>query len=442
MKFFDVDSERLALAAMIENDKCLNYGLMNLTIDHFTDGDNKIAFDCIKTEFEKNPNCNYVNFIDRLQTKLEKLIALKIAHSNTNQMIRIREFKELCNLLSEKYLIRKYRNIGLEIESLTKDTSEGGQTASDISKQIERMLMDIIGKNENKDCISYKEVLNRSLKSISDVSCGKIPWIKTGYEELDNFLVGYMPGELVIIAGRASQGKTIFAQIAAENMAQSGYPVDIFEMEMRCEGLGNRALSEGSGVDYRKIRTAKFNDEEAIKVNDCFGYKSKYNIWVDDTGRTNVNVLCAKIRYNVMRHQSKVIIIDHLMYVYNDQSDKNLTYSVGFNTKILKSLGKELGVVIIILCHVKRGDDNDDSMPDLRDLKYSGDIENDADVVIGLHRHDYYHQYDEGYIFNNILDVLILKGRDSGTGLIKMHYDYSKMQIKPLDNHSKYLNNF
>jgi replicative DNA helicase len=217
-------------------------------------------------------------------------------------------------------------------------------------------------------------------------------------------------------------------------MAKKGNPVDIYSMEMTSVSMANRGMANGSGVNYYQIRTAKIDQEQSFLINESATEKGKLPIWIDDTGRTEIDTLLAKIRYNAMRHKTKVVIIDHIGYVYSED-EKNLVYAIGVITKKLKSIAKELNTVMVILCQLNRSkESNEDKRPELTSLRYSGEIEQDADVVIGLHREDYYNSGPK----DHRLEVLILKGRDSGTGKIEMGYDYSRMQIYPLSEYKDY----
>jgi replicative DNA helicase len=445
VKIFDIDSENTAISALIFDDNCRNYGLINLTCDDFSDMENRISFDCVVKESEINPNCTPISLYEKIYNKIDKSKLEFYRNNYSDRLTGLRDFKELCKILNEKSLLRKYRKIGLTIQDLT-DENKNDKSAAEISKMIESDLMEIITKKSNNDCVSYLDAFDETLKMMDEIKKGNRPWITTGISDLDKEIIGYNLGDLVVISGRPSMGKSIFCLLTAENIALSGQVVDLYSLEERRHAIVQRGISNYTGIDHEEIKRVSFSkDKGDLLVNKREQIYSKMKLWINDFGRIEDDTLISRIRYNVMRHKSKVVIIDHLGYIFTDNKE-GLIYSIGVITKKLKTLAKELNIVMILVSQLNRGNEknqtDEDKIPTLTSLRYSGEIEQDADIVIALYRKDYYNKNKSGYIPDNILNVLVLKGRNSDTANIQMHYDYSKMQIRSLQTHQQQMDGF
>jgi replicative DNA helicase len=264
---------------------------------------------------------------------------------------------------------------------------------------------------------------------------GALRGIPTGYKDLDNLLAGFQRSDLLILAARPSMGKTALSLNLAQNVAvNSGLSVLMFSLEMSKEQLVDRLLAMESGVDAWALRTGKLTDNDFERLGEAMGTLSEAKIYIDDTPGITVSDLRTKARREAHTQKLGLIIVDYLQLMSGGSkfgSEGNRVQEISEISRGLKGIARELNVPLVALSQLSRSvESRQPKIPQLADLRESGSIEQDADVVAFLYREDYYEPDSER---KNIMDVLIKKHRNGPTGGVELYFDREKQRIRSLD---------
>ena len=254
---------------------------------------------------------------------------------------------------------------------------------------------------------------------------GQISGMETGFINFDRATNGLKKGELVVIGGRPSMGKTLMALNIGDSLAENGYNVGLMELEMTPEALGFRRLAYNSNTEVQKLQTGKLNDVEFCKIATTFNRLAKNNkLFTDCSSYQNMLTIKAKAKAIKQAHGLDCLIIDHLTLM-DIPSKNNRSQEIGDVTRGLKLLAKELDINVILVCQLSRAvESRNNKRPIMSDLRESGNIEQDADLIVFAYRDEYYYpDTDE----KNIMEWIISKQRNGRTGTLKFKY-FDKLQ--------------
>lgn len=288
----------------------------------------------------------------------------------------------------------------------------------------ERTILDIAKTKQTSEFSDIRQVLNLNLEAINEAAKngGVIPGLSTHFKDLDRMLSGLQKSDLLIVAARPSMGKTAFVLNLAQNVALKGQGkrVVIFSLEMSKEQLGHRLLSMEARVDSKKLKVGELNDEDWRDVMDAVDKMSKADILIDDTPGIGVMEIRNKCRRISAEKKIDLICIDYLQIMSSDERSESRQQEVSTISRYLKQLAREMECPVIALSQLSRASEKrqGDHKPMLSDLRDSGAIEQDADVVMFLHREDYYRSHDEDK--DNICEVIIAKQRTGETGTVRL----------------------
>lgn len=249
-----------------------------------------------------------------------------------------------------------------------------------------------------------------------------ITGIPTGYVFLDQLTSGWQPCNLIVIAGRPSMGKSAMAWCFAETAAKNGYPTLIFSLEMSCNEYTDRGMAKCSQVNSQKFRTGRFQDGDWPQITDASGYLYDLPVWIDDSAAVDYNYIRRVARIHQQRHNIKFAIIDHLQLMRGDRSSTR-DREIASITSSLKAMAKELNIPVMLLSQLNRALEQrpvTDRRPRLSDLRDSGNIEQDADVVAFLYRHFVYSKDD---VDRGIAELDLKKQRSGPTGMVKLFWN-------------------
>ena len=290
----------------------------------------------------------------------------------------------------------------------------------------EAMIFKITESSETSQEESLKELLHRTMEELdrrAEAGGSLATGIPTGFYDLDNMTLGLQKGDMIIVAARPSMGKTSFALNIAQRMALSNHPVGIFSMEMSREQVAQRMLSSEAHVDSKRMRRNQLSPEEFQKLMEACGRLSEANIFIDDTPGLSILQLRTKARRMRARHHVEALFIDY-MQLMSGSTRESRQQEVSEISRGIKALARELKVPVICLSQLNRAAENREShRPRMSDLRESGSIEQDADIVMLLHREDYYHQGDREYEPTELADVILAKQRNGPTGTITLKWD-------------------
>lgn len=319
----------------------------------------------------------------------------------------------------------------------------GPDGAREVIDKAERLIFEIAEQSQTNDAEHLKELLHRVLE-VMEASDGRtITGLTTGYPDLDEKTSGLQAGELVIVAARPSMGKTAFSLNLAEQIAMSGdhgnrAPVAFFSLEMSREAVANRIMCARSGVDSQLVRTNRLNEEHYRKIIQACGDLSDAPLYIDDTPSMTILALRARARRLASQHGIKCIMIDYLQLLTSPGSAReSRQVEVSSISRGIKALARELNVPVVCLAQLNRGSEQREGhKPRMSDLRESGSIEQDADVIALLHREEYYHQADPEWADENpdrvgMAELIIAKQRNGPTGTVNLVWDAKTTRFKP-----------
>src|SRR6478609_7388763 len=287
-------------------------------------------------------------------------------------------------------------------------------------EKAEQLIYSISEKRVTRDFRSLEDVLSEYMEQIEALQEGEATryGIPTGYADLDKLLGGFQRTDLIILAARTSVGKTSFALNLAVNAAvKHNATVAIFSLEMSAEQLASRLLSMESGVDSPRIRSANLNEQESRKLDAAMNHLARAPIWVDDTPSIPIMELRSKARRLAAEHNLDMIIVDYLQLVASDGGESRVQ-ELGQISRALKALARELRVPIIALSQLSRAvEQRTPHIPQLSDLRESGALEQDADVVLFIYRDE---KYNPDTDKRGVADIIVAKHRNGPTGQVQL----------------------
>lgn len=331
-------------------------------------------------------------------------------------------------IVAEKALIR--RLIGAAGDILQQAYANPDDVRATLDAA-EKAIFDVVQHTGKNDAQTLTELLREAMDAIENRAEGHaLTGIATGYREFDDATSGLQKGEMIILAARPSMGKTAFALNIAENVALLGQPVGIFSLEMSRQQLAQRLLCARSEVDSHKLRRNMIGKEDFGRLGRAMGELAETQVFIDDTPGLSVLELRAKARRMAAKHGVRLIVIDYLQLMSGSSRESRQT-EVSEISRGVKALARELEIPVVCLSQLNRAAENrEDHRPRLSDLRESGSIEQDADVVMMLHREDYYNQTDPDYIPSNVAELIIAKQRNGPTCTVKLTWVGQSMKFK------------
>lgn len=330
-------------------------------------------------------------------------------------------------IVEEKSLLRRLIRSATDIVT---NTFEKEDAVEEVLDEAEKTILEVSGRKNAGAFKPIKDVLIDVYDNIEQLhnSDSDVTGIATGYRDLDRMTSGFQRNDLIIIAARPSVGKTAFALNIAQNVAvNSDENVAIFSLEMGAEQLVQRMLCAEGNIDSQRLRTGKLIDEDWKKLTMAMGSLSHSGVFIDDSPGIRVSDIRSKCRRLKQEHGLGMIIIDYLQLISGSESSKdNRQQEVSEISRSLKGLARELEVPLIALSQLSRGvESRQDKRPMMSDLRESGSIEQDADIVGFLYRDDYYDQESEQ---QNIIEIILSKQRNGPTGTIELAFvkEYNK----------------
>ncbi len=330
--------------------------------------------------------------------------------------------KYYAEIVAEKSVARRLIRIN---EDIANSTYAGSAKLEDTLADAEKRIFDLAQRGGGGDFVPIRQVVINVMKKIDAASKarGRVTGLETGFMDLDYKTSGLQPSDLVLIAARPSMGKTAFVLNLAQHMAfKKGNAVAIFSLEMSKEQLVNRMLSLESHVDAQKIRTGRLNDEEWMNLVEGSANIANSKLFIDDTPGITLSAMRSKCRKLKMEHDIQIVIIDYLQLMSGNSNSSNASrqQEISDISRGLKALARELNVPVIALSQLSRAvEQRPDHRPMLSDLRESGAIEQDADVVMFLYREGYYNR-DLSEAEQRVAEVIIAKQRNGPIGTVNL----------------------
>jgi replicative DNA helicase len=428
----DVEAEQAVLGSTLTDQDAVIAAIETLRPEDFYREDNKIIFEAIMNIYNRAEPIDIITLKAELSSmgKLDSVGGLEYIVQLPDKVPTTANVERYIKIVEEKSMLRKLVKTANEIISLGYDETEN---VEDIMDTAEKKIFDVMQRKNQKGYTAIKDILVESFTQLEELYNQKqhVTGVPTGFIELDNRTAGLHGSELILIAARPAMGKTAFAlNIGTYAATRANVPVAIFSLEMSKEQLGNRILCSEALVDSNKVRTGKLEDEEWAKLAETSGELSNAEIYVDDTPGISVMEIRAKCRKLKLEKNIGLVIIDYLQLIQGSgKRGASREQEISEISRSLKILAKEINVPVIALSQLSRAvEGRPDHRPMLSDLRESGAIEQDADIVMFLYRDDYYNEDSEK---KNIAEVIIAKQRSGSTGTVELAW---------LGNYTKFAN--
>ncbi len=428
----DVEAEQAVLGSMLTDKDAVISAIEVLKEEDFYRTDNRAIYEAILNLYNRAEPVDIITVKAELESlgKFEQVGGLEYLASLPDKVPTTANATKYIKIVEEKSTLRNLIKTANEIIELGYDPTED---VSDIMEGAEKKIFNIMQNNDKKSYVAIKDVLVDSFTQLEELYNRKqhITGVPSGFTELDYKTAGFHSSDLVLIAARPAMGKTAFALNIATNAAvRANVPVAIFSLEMSKEQLVNRILCSEAMVDSNKVRTGKLEEDDWTKLAGSIGPLSEAEIYIDDTPGISITEIRAKCRKLKLEKNIGMVVIDYLQLVQgSNKRNGSREQEISEISRSLKILAKEIGVPVIALSQLSRAaEQRPDHRPMLSDLRESGAIEQDADIVMFLYRDDYYNKDSEK---KDIAEVIIAKHRGGSTGTVELLW---------LGNYTKFVN--
>ena len=425
---FSDEAEKSVLGCMILDKDAIITALHLLVEDDFYVDQNKWVFSAIKQISMRGFAVDSVTIIDWLKNNdLDEKISASYLTELTDIVPSTRNIEQYCRIVSEKSSLRE---MILTFGDLIAKCYEAQLPLTQIIDEAERFVYNLSVNKTRSEFTSLKEALTPAIVKIGDLYQlnNNMTGISTGYDDLDEITSGFQKSDLILIAARPSMGKTALGLNIAQNAAfRDKRTVAFFSLEMSCEQLIMRVISSETEVNSKRIKLGTQTDAEWKKITllNSAVKQSDIELYIDDTSGIAVGEVRSKLRKLKASKGLDIVVIDYMQLMTTTQRTENRQQEISAISRELKGLAKELECPVVALSQLSRSPESrGDRRPILSDLRESGAIEQDADVVIMLYRDSYYHSDSE----NDDTELIIAKHRNGETGTIKLSFlkEYTK----------------
>jgi replicative DNA helicase len=404
--------------------------------DDFYEERHKRIYEAILNLYEKHSPIDVLTLSDQLKGNgfLDMVGGAQYLTELTNFVPTATHVEQYADIVSQKSLRRRLIKASQDIVGMGYDEQRSLQ---ELVEEAESRLFEVSQRHVKQDISSIETILSESFDRLDELhkDKGKIRGVPTGFKDMDNILAGLQKSDLFILAARPSMGKTAFSLNLAHNVAvKSKEAFLFFSLEMSKEQLVDRMLSMESGVDAWALRTGNLTDADFEKIGQAMGTLSEAQIYIDDTPGITVSDLRTKARREAHLRPIGLIVVDYLQLMSGGarfSSEGNRVQEISEISRGLKGVARELNVPLIALSQLSRSvESRHPQIPQLADLRESGSIEQDADVVAFIYREEYYNPETDR---KNITDIFIKKHRNGPTGAIELYFDREKQRFRTVD---------
>ncbi|MCD8561608.1 replicative DNA helicase [Candidatus Saccharibacteria bacterium] len=430
----NVDAEMSLIGAVLIDEETLADISEHVKPHDFYDKRHATIFDAIMRLYERNKPVDLLTLTDELKRKneLEDVGGSAYLTELTNYVPTSAHAESYAEIVAQKAVRRRLIKASADISELGFDENTSTQ---ELLQQAEAELFSVSDQSLKQDLVSLESILTESFDRMEELhrNKGSLRGIRTGYRDLDNMTAGLQRSDLIILAARPAMGKTTLVTNLAYNVATiAKQPVLFFSLEMSKEQLVDRMLSDASGVDSWAIRTGNLSDEDFSKLSEAMGEMAEAPIYIDDTPGVSVLEMRTKARRAAHEQPLGLIIVDYLQLMQGSgRHDGNRVQEVSEISRGLKLLARELNVPVIALSQLSRSvESRSPQVPQLADLRESGSIEQDADIVMFIYREAYYNPDTER---ENITDLIIAKHRNGPVGKVELYFHPERLRFMSLD---------
>lgn len=432
----NTEAEASLLGAMLIDGDAIVKVADLLTAEDFYDERHRHIYAAAKRLYDKHKPVDVLTLADELKNSqlLDVVGGAAYLSELTNFVPTAAHASNYAEIVATKAMRRRLIKASQDITNLSYNEEESLQSLIELA---EARLFEVSQQHTSQDVISLEQVLHESFERLDELhkDKGTIRGVPTGFKDLDNILAGLQRSDLFILAARPAMGKTAMVLNLAHNVAVlAKQPVLIFSLEMGKEQLVDRMLARESGVDAWALRTGNLSDADFEKIGHAMGTLSEAQIYIDDSPGITVSDMRTKARREAHQRPLGLVIVDYLQLMSGGAKfggDGNRVQEISEISRGLKGIARELNVPVVALSQLSRSvESRHPQIPQLADLRESGSIEQDADVVAFLYREEYYNPDTDK---KNIMEVHIRKHRNGPTGNIDLYFDREKQRIRSLD---------
>ena len=420
----NLEAEQSVLGAVLLDNAVLPRVIEILQPEDFYRGPHRRLFAAMLDLFERDESIDLITLRERLEQKnqLEEVGGAVYLATLVDQVPTAANIAYHARIVREKAMLRGLITASTEIAAMSYEAS---RDVDQVLDEAERRIFLLSERSVRAGFVPLREVLKESFNVIQKLFDKKdhVTGVASGFTDLDQLTCGFQPSDLVIVAGRPSMGKTAFVLNIAENVGiEARVPVAIFSLEMSREQLVMRMLSSVSGVDGNRLRRGFLNNQDWPLLTRAAGKLSEAPIFIDDSAACTVLEIRAKARRLKAENGLALVIVDYLQLIRGRDRAENRQQEISEISRSLKSLAKELKVPVIALSQLSRAVESrgGDKRPQLSDLRESGAIEQDADVVAFIFREDMYK--DDADQQQGVAEVIVRKQRNGPTGTVKLAF--------------------
>lgn len=432
----NIDAEVSLLGSILIEDEVISEIADRILPEDFYEYRHGVIYEAMRSLFEKHKPVDLLTLSSLLRDngELENIGGSSYLTELTNAVPTAAHAEHYADLVAEKSMRRKLIRASEDIVNLS--FSDGTTSVQEILEEAEKRLFAVSQKNTRQDLVSIEQILAEGFDRLDELhkNKGQLRGVRTGWRDLDNKTAGLQKSDLIILAARPAMGKTAFVLNLSQNVAiHEKKSVLFFSLEMGKDQLVDRMLASESGVDAWNIRTGNLSDEDFEKLGAAMGELSEAPIYIDDTPGITVLEMRTKARREAQKHPLGLIVIDYLQLMSGSRggNEFNRVQEVSEISRGLKLIARELNVPVIALSQLSRSvESRSPQIPQLSDLRESGSIEQDADIVAFLYREDYYNPETDR---QHITDLILAKHRNGPTGRIELYFHPEKLKFISLD---------
>jgi replicative DNA helicase len=416
------EAERTVLGAVLVDNQAFNSAAELLTKEDFYRDAHRRIFDAMAALAERSQPIDLVTLKDELarESALEAVGGAPYLAALVDGVPRITNVEHWSRIIKEKAVLRNLIHAGNRI---VQSCLEGEDEAAALLDQAEQSIFSIAEKRIRAGFQSMREIVKESFRTIDQLSQSKdvVTGLATGFVDIDEMTSGLQKGDLVIVAARPAMGKTSFCLNVAQHVAlRVGETVGLFSLEMSKEQLALRLLCADARIDAHRLRTGKLNEKDWARLAKSYNDLSQSRLFIDDSATISPLEMRAKCRRLKAEHGLALIIVDYLQLVTSAGRSENRQQELSAISRSMKGLAKELACPVIALSQLSRAPEaRTDRRPQLSDLRESGAIEQDADIVMFIYREEEYKPTDEN---RGIAEIIIGKQRNGPTGSRKLAF--------------------
>ena len=413
---YDVDAERSVLGSMLMDHDAIVGAMEILRGEEFYRNNHKVIFEAIVELFNKEEAVDIITVKNRIEAKgyVDQTSDLTYLSELLASVVTSIHVKNHAKIVRDKAILRRLISSSQKIMGLS---YEGKSEIDDILNVAETEIFNIAQNRSTEEYVKLKDILVEAFEKIEDIyhNKGKLTGTPTGFIDIDHRTAGLQPSDFILIAARPAMGKTTLALNIAQNAAiKYKVPIAIFSLEMSKEQLISRLIASEAMIDLQKLRTGTLEQEDWIKIARSMAPLSEAPIYIDDTPGISISELRAKCRRLKLEKNIGLVVIDYLQLMSGSGKLESRQQEISTISRSLKSIAREINAPIVALSQLSRAcEARTDHRPMLSDLRESGAIEQDADVVMFIYRDEYYNPDSEK---KGQAEIIIAKQRNGPTG--------------------------